>query len=290
MLQDKIDNLIIHKYKKLLLIPLLIFIISIAILTTQYINTGEIIKKDVTLSGGTSATLMTNNYNIEEIEILLKTTFQDSDVSIRELSTFGSKQKTGIIIEITNIKSNELKTFIDENIEYTEISMQEIGPGLGQSFFKEMIGAIIFAFILMALSILIIFRKIIPSLAVILSALLDITGTLAVISLLGIKLSTAGIAAFLMIIGYSVDTDVLLTTRVIKRKTGTLAERMTGAFKTGVTMTLTTIVALTVGFFITNSLIIKQMFGIILIALIIDLISTWIMNTSLLTWYLKKND
>jgi preprotein translocase subunit SecF len=168
--------------------------------------------------------------------------------------------------------------------------MQEIGPSLGKSFFKEMIMAIVFAFILMALSILIIFKKLIPSLAVILSALLDLVATLAIISLLEIKLSAAGIAAFLMIIGYSVDTDVLLTTRIIKRKNGTLAERMTGAFKTGVTMTLTTIAALTVGFFVTNSLIIKQMFGIILIALVIDLISTWIMNTSLLTWYIKKND
>ncbi len=290
MLQKTIDNLIIHKYKKLLIIPLLIFIISIAILTTQYINTGEIIKKDVTLSGGTSATLITTDYNIEEIKTSLTNNFPDSDISIRELSTFGSKQKTGIIIEMTDIKSNELKEFIDTNIVYNEISMQEIGPSLGKSFFKEMIMAIVFAFILMALSILIIFKKLIPSLAVILSALLDLVATLAIISLLEIKLSAAGIAAFLMIIGYSVDTDVLLTTRIIKRKNGTLAERMTGAFKTGVTMTLTTIAALTVGFFITNSLIIKQMFGIILIALVIDLISTWIMNTSLLTWYIKKND
>ena len=94
-----------------------------------------------------------------------------------------------------------------------------------------------------------------------------------------------------MVIGYSVDTDVMLATRLIKRKeSGTLTERLRIAFKTGITMTLTTLVALLIGFFITNSLIIKQMFGIIIIALIVDLISTWIMNASMLVWYIKKNE
>jgi preprotein translocase subunit SecF len=283
-------DFIIKNYKKLLLIPLVLLIISIVILASQYTSKGQFIEKDVSLAGGTSATLMLDNYNIDEIKNQIEQNFPNSDVTIRELSTLTSREKTGIIIDITNTKTNELKTFLDKNIEYNEISIQEIGPGLGESFFKEMIGAIVFAFILMAITIFIIFRKLVPSLAVIFSALLDLILTLAIISLFGIKLSSAGIAAFLMIIGYSVDTDVLLTTRVLKRREGSLQERLTGAFKTGVTMTLTTIVALTVGFFVTNSTIIKQMFGIILIALIIDLISTWIMNTSLLVWYVKKNE
>ena len=143
----------------------------------------------------------------------------------------------------------------------------------------------------MAITIFIIFRKLIPSLAVIFSAVLDLTVTLAIISMLGFKMSSAGIAAFLMVIGYSVDTDVLLTTRLLKRKElGPLYERLKGAFKTGMTMTLTTIGALIVGLIVTNSIIIQQMFTIILIALVVDIISTWIMNTSMLMWYIKKND
>jgi preprotein translocase subunit SecF len=285
-----LENLIVTKYKKLLLIPLLLFVVSLAIIGIQYTNNGYVVDKDVSLSGGISATLTLDEYNLEEIQSLLEENFPGSDISIRELSTFGSKTNTGIIIDMTNTDSKELKPFLEENINYNEISIQEMGSGLGESFFKEMIGAIIFAFILMAIVIFIIFRKLVPSLAVIFSAAIDLVGTLAVISLMEIKLSTAGIAAFLMIIGYSVDTDVLLATRLIKRKEGDLKERLRGAFKTGITMTITTIVALTVGFFITNSLIIKQMFGIILIALIFDLISTWIMNTSLLTWYLKRKN
>ncbi len=285
-----IGSLIEKKYKKLLLIPILLFVVSLVLIGGQYASQGYIVDKDVSLAGGISVTLTTTDYSLQEIQNLLEENFPESDISIRELSTFGSKEKTGVIIEITNTNSQELRPFLEENINYNEISMQEMGPGLGQSFFKEMIGAIIFAFVLMALTVFIIFRKLVPSLAVILSALIDLVVTLAIISIFEIKLSTAGIAAFLMIIGYSVDTDVLLTTRLVKRKEGSLSERINGAFKTGVTMTLTTIVALSVGFFITNSEVIRQMFGIILIALVIDLISTWAMNASMLTWYLKKKN
>jgi preprotein translocase subunit SecF len=287
-----LENLIVTKYKKLLLIPLILFIISLAILGFKYSAEGSIINKDVSLAGGISATLILEDYNKENIQSLLEENFPNSDISIRELSNLGTGQKTGVIIDMSGVTSQELRPILEENLNSEETSIQEVGPSLGDSFFKEMVGAIIFAFILMAITILIIFRKLIPSLAVILSAVLDLVVTLAIISMLNFKLSSAGIAAFLMIIGYSVDTDVLLTTRVIRRKElGTLEERIRGAFKTGMTMTITTLIALLVGLFVTNSIIIKQMFTIIIIALIVDLISTWIMNTSLLTWYVKrKND
>jgi preprotein translocase subunit SecF len=287
----KIEDLIITKYKKLLIIPLLLLLISLTILGVQYSTKGQIIDKDVSLAGGISVTLILEEYNKENVQSMLEENFPDSDISIRELSHLGTREEKGIIIEMNSVTSAELTPVLEENLNYSEISIQEIGSSLGDSFFKEMIGAIIFAFVLMAITVLIIFRKLIPSLAVISSAALDLIVTLAIISIFGMKLSSAGIAAFLMVIGYSVDTDVLLATRIIKRKeSGTLNERLRKAFNTGITMTLTTLVALTVGLVISNSPIIKQMFAIIIIALIVDLISTWLMNASMLVWYTKKNE
>ena len=49
-------------------------------------------------------------------------------------------------------------------------------------------------------------------------------------------------AALLMLIGYSVDSDILLTNRVLKRQ-GNLADKMAGAFTTGFIMTSTAIAA-----------------------------------------------
>jgi len=54
------------------------------------------------------------------------------------------------------------------------------------------------------------------------------------------KLSTAGIAAFLMLIGYSVDTDILLSSHLLKRKEGGMWVRLHSAFKTGIMMSVTT--------------------------------------------------
>ncbi len=294
MTKTRIEKFYNNNYKKLLIIPLLLIIFAITTLTVQQISTGSFVDRDVTLQGGISATIYsTEDINKESLETALIANFPNSDISLRELASFTDKEKTGIIIEATELTNEELKPFLEEtlNLELTReiYSVQEIGSALGESFYKEMLIAIVFAFLLMATVVFIIFRKLIPSLAVVLSAILDLGVTLAIVSLLGIKLSAAGIAAFLMVIGYSIDTDILLTTRVLKRKLGTSFDRTYGAFKTGITMTLTTLTALTTAFLITNSPILKQMFGIIIIALMIDMIATWCMNAPILTWYTNKN-
>jgi len=285
------ENLYMKNYKKLLIIPLIILILSIFILLAQYSTNGYFVDRDVSLKGGVSSTIYTQEeVSIEEIKSTFLEQYPGSDISIRKLSSFGTSQKTGIIIEVTEVTAEQVRAFIQENLNTENFSIQEMGEGLGASFFKELVYAIIFAFILMGIVVLITFRKLIPSLAVVFSAVLDIIATLAIISLLGIKISSAGIAAFLMVIGYSIDTDILLTTRIIKRKIGTIFERLKNAFKTGIVMTITTLAALTTAYFITNSIILKQMFGIIIIALIIDLLSTWIMNAGLIIWYAKKHE
>ena len=146
----------------------------------------------------------------------------------------------------------------------------------------------ILAFLFGIILIYIFIKWSIPSFAVILAALSDILITLSIVNLLDIKLSTAGIAAFLMLIGYSVDTDILLSTRVLKRKEGTEMERIYGAFKTGITMSLTTIIALSTALIFTQSEVIKQIMIILLIGLAVDLINTWIQNVGILRLYLER--
>lgn len=127
----------------------------------------------------------------------------------------------------------------------------------------------------------------IPSFAVILAALSDIIITLAIVNMMGMKLSTAGIAAFLMLIGYSVDTDILLSTRVLKRKEGSIMDRIYSAMKTGLTMNITTMIALTVGLILSQSVVISQIMIILLIGLCVDIVNTWIQNVGILRLYLE---
>jgi len=152
-----------------------------------------------------------------------------------------------------------------------------------QSIIMYFIGLVLFAVI-----IYIYLKHNIPSIAVIVAALSDIIVTIAIFNLTGFKLSTSGIAAFLMLIGYSVDTDILLSNRVLKRKAGTLHERIYSAMKTGFTMSGTTLVAMVAALVFTKSEVISQIMIILLIGLVVDLINTWIQNVGILKWYLEK--
>lgn len=286
----KLEVLFTQHYKKLLIVTLIIFLLAAGFLLNQYTTKGYFIEKDISLKGGISATIyVQEEINKEDVQALFLEQNPGAEISVRELSTIGSEKTNGVLLETTGIEIEVVRDFIDTNYPNADISIQQVGSNIGNSFFKEMLTAILFAFILMSIVVFFSFKKPIPSLAVILSVVFDVVLTLVVISILGFKLSSAGIAAFLMIIGYSVDTDILLTTRVLKRKEGSVWERSVGAFKTGIMMTLTAITALVVGLIVTNSIVIKEMFTILVIALVFDIFATWVMNTSLLIWYLNKN-
>ena len=118
----------------------------------------------------------------------------------------------------------------------------------------------------------------------------DIISTLAVVDLLGIRVGTAGIAALLMLIGYAVDTDILLTSRVFKQKVGTVFERITDAMRTGLLMTGTAITASIVGVIFAQSDTIRQIMLIVTIGLVFDMIYTWFQNAGILRWYLERKN
>jgi len=148
------------------------------------------------------------------------------------------------------------------------------------------IGAALITFLIYA-------RYSLPSVAVIGAAFSDILVTLAIVNLLGFEVSSAGLAAFLMLIGYSVDTDILLTTRLLKRNDGSVNNRLLSAMKTGMFMNGTTLIALLVALIFTSSDVIAQIMTILIIGLLVDQVNTWIQNAGILKWYVeakhKKN-
>ncbi len=277
-------------YRTLMIIPLIIFILSFIIVGVTINKTGDFIEKDVSLKGGTSITIYTDKEY--ELEDFLSKKF-NKEFIVRKITEFGTNQQKGIIVE-GEVKSKELKEALEGKLGFklTDLnsSIEETAPSFGKSFYSQLLSAILIAFVLMAIVVFLVFRNLVPSLAVILSAIFDLVVTVAILNLIGVKISTAGIAALLLVLGYSIDTDLLLTTRLLKRKEGSLKERILGSIKTGLTMTVTTVVALTIGYFVSSSMVLKQMFLIIIIALLVDVISTWIMNTGILRWYLSRKN
>jgi len=281
---------IYKNYKKLLLVPIILLTLSIIFLAVNNATKGEVIERDISLKGGISVTIYKENLNSNEIESSLKQQFPD--VRVRTLTDLSTRKDIGLIIESSIAEESELKESLKTltNFEEEDYSSETTGSKFGESFYKDLVTTILFAFIFMAIVVLITFRTFIPSIAVISAALIDIIVTLAIISLMGVQLSSAGIVAFILVIGYSIDTDILLTTRLLKRKQGYVHERLKGAITTGLTMTITTLAAITTAYLFSTSLILKQMFLIILIALIVDIIATYFGNASILIWYCKKKN
>jgi len=280
-------------YKFLLLIPIIILLVCVAYLWSFQNQHGDIIYKDVSLTGGTTITVFDSSSDIAAIKSQLFEQFPD--LMIRKISDFRTGGQRGFLLE-TKAGVNEIKPALESALGYSltqENSSTEFsGETLSQGFYHQLRTAVLLALIFMAIVVFLIFRTFIPSTAVVFAALSDIIMTLTVINLMGMPLSTAGVVAFLLLIGYSVDTDILLTTRILKKKEGSINERLFGALKTGLMMTLTSIVAISVSLFIIygSSDVLRQMFTILLIGLGFDLLNTWLANASILKWYAESRE
>lgn len=290
---SKIEEFYEKRYKLLLLIPIIMFILGLIYMVNFYSKNWDIMYKDVSLKGGISATVYLNKeVNIKDVENSLKEEFATQEVLVRSIEAVES-DKTGFVVDIGGetddvLLQNKLEKILNVKLNDENFFVQVTGSRLGSGFYSQLIRAMIFAFIFMSIVIFITFRNLLPSTYMILSAFFDIFMTLVVIDILGIRVSTAGISGLLLLIGYSVDTDILLTTRVLKRKEGRVWERMISSVKTGLTMTITTIAATTVGYIFAKSDVLREVFLVIIIGLLLDVIATYLMNASLIKWYTKK--
>src|SRR3990167_5491468 len=275
-------------YKKLILIPVTLLVIAFIILGVSYFSTGEFVKRGISLKGGISMTIEKPNLDENDISSYLSERY--SSFNVRVLRDLATRESTGIIVEASNVEEHELKPYLQGKIHFTEdeYSIEQYSSSFSESFFRQLVLTVIFAFVLMAIVVYIVFRTFVPSLAVVFAAFSDIIITLGVLSLFRMDISSGGIMALLLVIGYSIDTDILLTTRLLKRKVGNIYERLKGAITTGLTMTVTTIAALLVGFIFSTAPVLKEIFLIILIALVIDIITTYLGNASMLLWYIKR--
>lgn len=327
-----------QNYKKLLIIPSIILALSIIYLTIFTIQTGDIIYKDVSLTGGSTITISTDIPS-QDLENTLSKNI--TDITIKTISdNSGNQLELAITVkeQDTKILEDSLEDFLGYELTSENSSIETTSASLSEDFYKQLLVAIILAFFWMAAVVFLIFakgngvkikvvilnilfgffmgnfflslnpifsaiiffafatvlirtylKKSMPAFAVMLSAFADIVMTLVVVNLIGMELSTAGIIAFLMLIGYSVDTDILLTTRLLQRKTG-VNTALFGAFKTGITMTLTSIIAIVAALIVVYPFgsVLNQIFIILLIGLGLDLFNTWVTNASIIKWYVEE--
>jgi len=270
----------------------MLLILSLGVLGYNYAKHGEPIQRDVELKGGIEVTIDKENLDIKTVETALQNNGY-KDYTVRELTDFSSHRNLGATVKIGDLQEKDMAKLKEDlknaiGFEDEQFTSSIIQAEFGAGFYKSLLIVVLFSFIMMALTVSIAFRTFIPSVAVISAALIDIVVPFAFLSLMGMKITGAGIVAFLLVIGYSIDTDVLLTTWMIKRKEGSYLTRMVNSIKTGLTMMATTTIVMIIGVVVAISPVLKQMFLIILIALITDVISTYLGNAPILIWYCKK--
>ena len=275
-------NYNIEKYspKQLVIIPLGLLAVSLVLLTLNMVSTGMPVTPGIDFSGGTAVTIFTTDTK-EQI------TSYFTGYPLVEVSDIGNGKflKFGLM---DDAKYKSLTSLINQ--KYPDTRIDQIGETFGKSLQSQAVLAMIFSFIGMSIVVFLSFRTFVPSGAVVLSAFADMVMTAATMNIVGIPLSLGTLAALLMLIGYSVDSDILLTNRVLKRQ-GKLNEKLAGAFHTGIIMTTTTLAAVAAMFLVSwfgAVQIIYEISAVLLIGLLYDVMNTWLTNVGILKWYVLK--
>jgi preprotein translocase subunit SecF len=282
-------NIYDKQYKLLIALSMLVLLASIGVLAVTKATTGEFFQKGVSLKGGLAMTVPVSEANVDALEAAISKQFPKADVSVRGTAEAGRLK--ALIIEASGVTEEEIVPRLQEHgirIGKGSYSSEIIGSALGESFYRQTVIAVLLAFLFMAVSVFITFRSPLPSMLVILALASEITSTVAVVNLLGIKLSAAGVASFLMIIGYAVDTNILLTVKVLRQKDRTIFQRTIGAMRTGLLMSFTAIAATIIGYTVIESDMVKQIMLIITIGLFFDIIYTWFQNAGILRLCLER--
>jgi preprotein translocase subunit SecF len=276
-------NYNIEKYspKQLVIIPLVLLAISLVLLAFTTLSTGMPVTPGIDFSGGTAVTI----FSADSREQIQSTFAGYPLIDVSEGVNSGKFLKFG---SMDDAKYKDLTTLIYQ--KYPDASINQIGETFGKTLQSQAVLAMIFSFIGMAIVIFVSFRTFVPAVAVVLSAFADMAMTAATMNIVGIPLSLGTVAALLMLIGYSVDSDILLTNRVLKRQ-GKLNDKLTGAFHTGIIMTSTTLAAAAAMFVVSwfgSVQILTEISAVLLIGLIFDVMNTWLTNVGILKWYVLK--
>ncbi|HLC78961.1 MAG TPA: hypothetical protein VJG83_00890 [archaeon] len=169
----------------------------------------------------------------------------------------------------------------------------QIGPSLGETFYGLAVQALVMGVILLSIVIFIYFRELLTSITVIAATIFNILGAAALMSLFSIPISLTTIPALLMLIGYAVDTEIVMSARVLKRKEGSPKERMNDSIGTIFTMSSTAIAAVFVMALLSYFAqigVIFEISAVLLFGLLCDLISSTFMNAPLILMHAEKKE
>jgi len=268
--------------KQLLFIPLSVLAVSLLIIAIWFVTTGSPVILGIEFVGGTELRV-TPDGDVSNPQQQLQSSFETTPSSIQSVPSDNSY--------IVSFKGGGTDTGAltqqAEQAGFTVQSSSQISPSFGGEAQTTALFGMLIAFIAMSIVVFLLFRTVVPSVAVVASAFSDMVVPIALMNLLGIELTLGTVAALLMLLGYSVDSDMLLNDYVVRRSN----EFYSGVYEamdTGLTMTTTSIIAmavLAIGATIIGIPLLQDIGIVIGLGLLVDVMNTYMMNVSLLRWY-----
>ncbi|WP_225335129.1 protein translocase subunit SecF [Halomicrobium urmianum] len=272
-----------YSNRQLIAVPLAVLGVALLVLLAWTFLNGAPVNMGTDFTGGTQLRVAVTDGGGEAA---IRSAFD------QEISEVQYAQASGeyIVTFGPDADSQAVESAVSSASNLENRGLNQISPSFGESVQRTALIGVGVAFLGMSVLVFALFRTFVPSIAVVLSAFSDIVIPVALMNVFGIELTLGTVAALLMIIGYSVDSDILLNTHVLRRS-GDFYESTYRAMRTGVTMTITSLCAMAAMAF-TAWLFGVQLLtaiGLVLVfGLAADLMNTYMMNVTLLRWYVYE--
>ncbi len=266
-----------YSNRQLAMVPLAVLGLALLVIAVWYVMFGVPVDLGIAFTGGTEVRFTADD-DLSEV----RNTFSGTE--------FDSVQSTaggGTYILTTQAEDTADIESAAEEAGYEIEQVQQRSATFGTNSQQQALLGLAVAFAGMSALVFVLFRTFIPSIAVVVSAFSDIMIPVALMNVFDIPLTLGSVAALLMLIGYSVDSDILLNNHILRRRGG-FYESAFRAMRTGITMTLTSISAMIMMTIVATFFGIPLLpeIGLILVfGLTADLMNTYMLNMSLLRYY-----
>jgi preprotein translocase subunit SecF len=288
---EKYFDRVYEEYDRYLVVPIVMFLAAVAVLGFNYVSTGEMLNMGTDFSGGSEVQVaIEGGFQASEVEDAFAAAGRPQADTLTQ--TTGNQTLAIVQLPPPTIEEEEAMNILeDAGYEAEIVGLRTLSASVSQQFFLQAQIAFLLAFTTMSIVIFVAFKDLTPSLAVILAAFGDIVFAAGGMALLGIPLTLGSLAALLMLIGYSVDTDIVLSTRILRRSRGELKERVWSSVKTGTTMSMGGVAGFTLLYIISYAMVgpseLSNIAAVMVIGLLADMPFTWLGNVIILKKYVE---
>jgi len=223
-------RLINSRYKELIIVSLVIFLIAFGSVMYNYIVNGKFFEFSTEITGG-YLIVLPSRASLQELNALL------SKINASDYSIYGVGGN--FYIEARDINSDLLIQELNAiGISEKEISIQMFSSYVGGIIFNQLSLLLIISTLIISLLIWVRFREKRSVIGIISVILWDMFITLALINLVKLRVGPVGLVTLIGILGFAIDNNIVLSTNVYQERDLSFDDRIKMSLKVGLLMEL----------------------------------------------------